>query len=99
MQLGDYDYRDIIEALWPAKLKWYNVGLCLKVEKDELDTIDQKAGNDVEVNLRQMVSSRLRMADPCTWTDICEALKHPTVGMTKVAEKVKKEKLNMPKGE
>ena len=99
LKLDDHDYRDIIEVLWPGKLKWYNIGLRLEVEKDELDTINMEAGNDTGEKLRQMVSSRLRMVNPCTWTDIYEALKHPTVGMAKVAEGLKKEKPNMPEGE
>ena len=46
-----------------------------------------------------MLSSRLRMEEPCTWPILYDALKHSTVDMPKVATELKKCKLADPAGE
>ena len=93
LQLIGKDLRDIIEALWGARLKWLNIGLRLNMNSDDLEAIDKEGGTDTEGKFRRMVMSRLKMAEPCTWTDLYEALRHPTVGMAKLAEELKNEKL------
>ena len=80
-------------------MKWYNIGLRLDVKKDELDTIDKETGNDTDEKLRRMLSSRLRMEEPCTWLILYDALKHSTVDLPKVAAELKKCKLADPAGE
>ena len=86
---GD-DLAEVQGVLWEAKLKWYNIGLRLKMKSHELDAIDQEAGDDTGKKLTQMIKSRLNMAEPCTWKDLYEALKHQTVCMQDVADKLKK---------
>ena len=93
LQANDLELRDIQDALWKARIKWYNIGLRLSVKTDDLDTIDKEAGNDTEEKLRRMISSRLRMEEPCTWPMLYDALKHPTVDMPKVAEELRKARL------
>ena len=43
----------------------------VNVKKDELDTIDKETGNE---RLCRMLSSRLRMEEPCTWLILYDAL-------------------------
>ena len=79
-----------MEALWGARLSWYNIGLRLNVKTDDLDIIDKEAGNDCGEKLRRMISARLKMTEDCTWTELYDALTHRTVNETKVAEEMKK---------
>ena len=78
------------DVLWEAKLKWYNIGLRLKMKSHELDAINKEAGDDTGEKLTLMIKSRLNMAEHCTWKDLYEALKHHTVCMQDVADKLKK---------
>ena len=99
LQTNDLELRDIQDALWKARIKWYNIGLRLNVKTDDLDTIDKEAGNDTEEKLRRMISSRLRMEEPCTWPMLYDALKHPTVNFPKEAEELKQSKMADKAGE
>ena len=93
------NFGEVQEAIWKARPKWYNIGICLKLEVSDLDSIDAESGIDLEEKFRRMIKSWLRNSELCTWTVLCEALRHPTVAMPNVADKVKRTKLETHTGE
>ena len=100
IQLNSDDLGEVQEALWEAQLEWYNIGLRLNMKSHELDRIGTEAGDDTGKKLTQMIKSRLKMTEPCTWRVIYEALKNPTVNMPHVAQKLlQKKKIVIPTGE
>ena len=99
IQLNSDDLREVQEALWEAQLEWYNIGLQLNMKSHELDRIATEAGDDTGKKLTQMIKSRLKMTEPCTWRVIYEALKNPTVNMPHVAQELlQTKKIVMPTG-
>ena len=93
------DFRDVQEAIWEARPKWHNIGVRLKLKVSDLDAIDAESGIDLEEKFNRMIKSWLKRIESCTWIDLCEALKHPTVAMPNVADKVKTMKLGTSTGE
>ena len=85
IQTGDPDLGRALSALWDARLKWYNIGLCLKMKERDLEAIEKEAGTDHGDKLRRMISTRLRMSEPCSWHDLHHALLHNTVNEQRVA--------------
>ena len=99
IQLNVDDLGEVQEALWEAQLEWYNIGLRLNMKSHELDRIGTEAGDDTGKKLTQMIKSRLKMTEPCTWRVIYEALKNPTVNMPHVAQELlQKKKIVMQTG-
>ena len=84
-QLTEDDYPEVLDALWAARVKWYNIGVRFRIKISNLDTIDMEAV-DVEVKLRKMLSMWLKSRGDCTWKAVVEALSHHTVDMLKVAK-------------
>ena len=99
IQLDLDNFRDVQEAIWEARPKWYNIGVRLKLEVSDLDAIDAESGIDLEEKFNRMIKSWLKRIEPRTWMVLCEALKHPTVAMPNVADKVKTMKLQTSTGE
>ena len=93
------NFGEVQEAIWEARSKWYNIGIRLKLEVSDLDSINAESGIDLEEKFNRMIKSRLKMSEPCTWTVLYEALKHPTVAMPNVADKVKRMKFETLPGE
>ena len=75
----------MLDALWAARTKWYNIGVRFRIRITDLDTIDMETA-DVEVKLRKMLSMWLKSGGDCTWKAVVEALSHHTVDMLKVAK-------------
>ena len=92
IQLHSDDLGEVQEALWEAQLEWYNIGLRLNMKSHELDRIGTEAGDDTGKKLTQMIKSRLKMTEPCTWRVIYEALKNPTVNKPHVAQELLQKK-------
>ena len=86
IQTDDPDLGSAFSALWDARHKWYNIGLCLKMKESDLEAIEKEAGTDHGDKLRRMISTRLKMSEPCSWHDLHHALEHNTVNEPRVAE-------------
>lgn len=93
-QIDEPDLHSIQTALWDARVKWFNIGLCLKVKESELEAIDHESGSDDGVKLRRMISTRLKMEDPCSRNILFQALIHCTVNEPKLAEQFKPSTVN-----
>ncbi len=78
------DLGQVFELLFPARTKWYSLGLALEVNSDTLDSIEEN--NPVDICLRKMLKTVLHTKTSLTWSDLCEALRTPTVGRNDVAK-------------
>ena len=87
------DFAEVQEALWEARLKWYNIGVRLELVVSDLDCIDAEVGIGLEDKFNRMIQKRLRQRKACTWRELYDVLRHPTVGMPGVAAELKKQKL------
>ena len=80
------DFYDVQSELWRARQKWYNLGVRLGISIDELEVINQKSS--VESKLNAVIISWLNKGNNCTWKSICDALRHHTVAMEALANKI-----------
>ena len=87
-QLGIDDFAEVQEALWEARSKWDNIGTRLKLTVHELESIEAEGGMSLDKKFKLMIQTRLKKIEPCTWRDLYDALNHPTVAMSDVANKL-----------
>ena len=78
-QLSD-DLPVVMEELNKACVKWYNIGMMLRVSLDRLDTIKEQYSNPSDC-LRETLKIWLKTypSHP-TWSNIADALRSDTVG-------------------
>ena len=74
------DLGDVLDELYEARRKWYNIGLKLKVPVDVLDNIDPNDG------LREVLKNWLKSTCSKTWKVLIDALNAPSVGEHALAE-------------
>ena len=67
-----YNLKEVREFLYSVRLKWYDLGLELDVDEEELDVIKAKDKDDPNTCLREML--RVRLKTPLTWKMLGQAL-------------------------
>lgn len=72
------DLGSVLTELHPARAKWYNIGLQLRVSVTDLQRIESEYKNDHSTCLRQMLVKWLETGT-ATWEAICDALQAPIV--------------------
>ena len=90
------DLNAVIDALWKARAKWKNIGICIGVDAGTLDTMK---GSDDDC-LRETLSHWLKgvydpdepNSKPRTWYTLIEALRTKTVNEAAMADKLEEEK-------
>ena len=83
------DLRSVKNKTWKARSKWQDIGLELKLEKTDLDTIRKKHGSDADVCFEEMLSMWLKQTESRpTWSKMIRALKTPAVGYQELAEHI-----------
>lgn len=89
--LTEDDYKDVLEAVYPAMGKWWWIGLELGLNQEELERIKTKCANNIDECLAEMIRKWLktRSLNP-NWLTLVDALKHRIVGEEGVAADVKK---------
>ncbi|CAI8023410.1 hypothetical protein GBAR_LOCUS13685 [Geodia barretti] len=87
-QLVIEDFAEVQAALWAARSKWHNIGTRLKLDVHELENIDAEPRFGLDDKFNLMIKTRLKKIEPCTWRDLYDALNHPTVAMSDVANKL-----------
>lgn len=87
-QLNFDDYADVQAAIWEARCQWFNIGVRFRLDFHELNVIDKDNSGDVDKQFRKMLDAWFRNGENRTWKAICDALRHNTVGMANLAEKV-----------
>ena len=84
------DLADVMKETWETKSSWYNIGVCLLISPDTLDTIE-KEHQCVDTCFREMLKTWLRASYPRpTWTKLAEALRSPMVGYESLADELDK---------
>ena len=88
-QLGDIDLPVIMEELNTACVKWYDIGMMLRVKLNRLDAIKEQYSNPSDC-LRETLKMWLKIYPPHPlWSNIVDALRSDTVGETKLAADLK----------
>ena len=80
---------DVLEAVWEARSKWYNIGLKLGISPGTLDSIGKANNQNPDDCLTAMIKDWLRSGRPePSWTELAKALKSPMVGYAQLAEQL-----------
>ena len=80
---------DVLEVVWEARGKWYNIGLKLDISVGTLDSISKANNQDPDDCLTAMIKDWLRNGKlKPSWAKLTEALKSPMVGYAQLAEKL-----------
>ena len=80
----------VLEALYPASTKWYNLGLRLGLQVSVLDAINARCNKDPGECLREMLKEWLRRGLPLpTWEGLAEALTSTAVGESALGRTIK----------
>ena len=83
------DFFTVHEYLLDAKVKWYYIGMGLKVNTEDLDAIEATRAN-MDDCLLKMIKIWLQKGNNKTWQTVITALETKAVGRPDVAEKLKK---------
>ena len=79
----------ICDAVWDARLKWFDIGLELGLIVTDLDVIEASHRNSVARYFPEMLKLWLRHDTHSTWSALVDALRSPTVGHKELAEYIK----------
>ncbi len=84
-----FDLETILEVLYPARLKWYNLGIKLGLDNTTLDCIKTKERDDCDACLKSMLQ---KVLDETTLTQakIVHALESPLVQYRSLTNKIKR---------
>lgn len=78
----------IRELFYDVRLKWFDLGIELKVNMEELDVVKLKNGNDPGVCFREMLRIWLKIIDnPPTWKAMADALTAKAINELGLAKK------------
>ena len=80
---------DVLEAVWEARSKWYNIGLKLGTSAGTLDSIKTGSKENPDECVTAMIKDWLNNGNPRpTWAAVARALKSPMVGYGHLAEQL-----------
>ena len=90
MELTEDDLQNVLTEILVAQNKSRYLGLALKIPTHVLDAIHSPSANPQDC-LRRVLEEFLRGVDPRpTWSVIAVALRHPSVNLHRLAEKIEK---------
>ncbi len=78
----------LYDKLYDARTKWFDIGLNLNINNDDLSAINVLNSKPPEICLREMLTERLHSGGPLSWRDVCDCLRSSTVKRNDVAEKI-----------
>ena len=85
------DLKKILNSLWDARTKWYNMGIELDMKVSVLETIKQNHHNEVDSCFTAMLTDWLKQINPPpTWKALADALNSSTVGYGELACTIEK---------
>ena len=85
------DLKKILNSLWDARTKWYNMGIQLEMKVPVLETIKQNHPNEVDLCFTMMLTEWLKQTDPPpTWEALVDALKSSSVGYGELGRTIQK---------
>ena len=80
---------DILEEVWEARVKWYNIGLKLGISVGTLDSIGKANNQNPDDCLTAMIKDWLKNGKPKpSWAELAKALKSRMVGYAQLAEQI-----------
>lgn len=89
----------IVDELWSARSRWYNIGLVLGVSVDSLEGISHTNRGHTDICLLECIKYWLRQPYPrATWSAIIEALRSPAVGCGELAGRIERKYMSITKG-
>ena len=90
--LGQLKFKTVQKKIWDTRLKWFNIGIHLDLQKSDLDVIKANNNNDVEGCFNDMIEMWLKQAFPePSWAAIIAALKGSAVGHIDLARKLERQ--------
>ena len=80
----------MLDMIWGARGKWYNIGIFLHISVNELDVIEKDNHNNIDNCFVKMVKTWLLMIRDSkpTWTVLANALKTPAVGYVELSKEI-----------
>ena len=91
------DLRVVLEAVWVARAKWYNIGIMLDISASTLDAIKTGAKENPDECFTAMIKDWLSRDKPRpSWASLEEALKSTMVGRVDLATEVSKKRQRSP---
>ena len=81
------DLGQVHELLYPARNKWYSLGLALGLMAETLNDIEDN-NSDNGTRFRKMLNICLENSTSLTWSGLCGYLRRPTVGHKALAKKI-----------
>ena len=87
LSINDFDV--VLEAIWDARVKWFNLGLALGISVIDLDVIKKDAGQNVDASICAVIKLWLTQEDPRpTWAALVDALRSPMVMFEALAARI-----------
>ena len=80
-------FNEVFRKLWNASVKWYNIGLCLGLDKTSLDIIKKNNQQDIDSCFREMLNLWFKQVRG-TWQMLIDALHDETVGFHDLANSI-----------
>ena len=80
----------VLNLTWDARSKWYNIGLKLGISVDTLDAVKIYHREDCDECYTEVLKRWLRNDLSPTWSALADALRPPIVGMSHIADLLKK---------
>ena len=80
---------DVESITRDARLKWYFIGVRFNIKAPDLDVIEKNNQKDIDKMFIEMIKNWLNTETSCTWRAVYDALRHPSVGYSAVANKLK----------
>ena len=79
---GQEDLGKVLDHIWGARSRWFNLGMQLSVSIGDLEAINSDHQEKSGECLRAMLLKWLRKTDPSpTWKALVDALNAPSVGV------------------
>ena len=96
MTLSVDDLAVVLEEVYPARTKWYDIGFRLKVSASTLDHFQKEFIHHGEC-LRETLKNWLKMDLNPTWRVLVDALRSPIVEEMMLADKIERKYLTQQK--
>ena len=79
--------REVLNAVWPARLHWYLIGVQLGLQIVQLNVIRHNRRDNPDECIVDMIETWLNQ-EGATWRELISALKHEMVGCSEMASSI-----------